>query len=96
MQHLQMTKKIDFIAYSPLCLTLFLRLLPLPHLVSDLKTYEDNLPRYESPQTELEVWQAQSMSMNTPSSVIQAVPVILVNTSSKELFPNIRIGVATS
>ena len=40
----------------------------LPQLVSDIKTYENDLPRYENRRTESEDWRANSMSMTTPLS----------------------------
>ncbi|XP_041377299.1 52 kDa repressor of the inhibitor of the protein kinase-like [Gigantopelta aegis] len=59
----------------------------LPKLVEDLETYRDDLPRFKSLRTELEVWQAKCMNMQAPSdSLLQAL-----NLCSKDLFPNLVV-----
>ena len=59
----------------------------LPKLSEDLALYQDDLPRFRSLRTELEVWRAKCINMQTPpDSLLQTL-----NICNKDLFPNLVV-----
>lgn len=59
----------------------------LSKLAEDLGTYRDDLPRFKSLRTELEIWRAKCLNMTSPAdSLLQAL-----RSCSQELFPNLVV-----
>ena len=59
----------------------------LPKLSEALAMYEDDLPRFRSLRSELEVWRAKCKNFQTPpDSLLEAL-----NTCNKDLFPNLVV-----